>query len=632
MSPSPMPTINDFLSRLYFIRDTAREAVRGEARALIAANAAKGLRASGATLTGLASLVETALESGLAETLEVLRHMQLATDVDGAACRDQALVRTRELAAVLRGVAGIDGLLDEIGSEDAASAIEQRMARLYERIAFRFRQYDVGLDTVETARGETMTPTATRLQQRLSERRAWFNNEWFFKWHLIGGDEPVEIDLFDGRMSSLAGIAFWGSPRDVYWDAISRGLRKEVLNQFQWVEEVAKGYERSVAIQAISQCADLLKRFAAAIRHEAVEKDRILRGDGVNFPPQDDKGRWVGTTDQDISEQAAALTAALFPPAAVLASPAATAAPASPPSQASATPTGASAVADARPYQVALSFAGEQRDYVRDVAKALSARHIAVFYDEFEANSLWGTDGAEHFHRIYSSATQYVVMFISQAYVTKAWTRQERRAAISRQIKSDSEYILPVRFDQAEVPGITDTMQYLMADRFTPAQLAVEIAKKVGVAPTAGKASHVPPPFSSALSGEVTFDYGAYNGRYVIGSGTSTFETAWSKASDAAIHLYNDPSGIHGIALARGATAIYQIEDASAYDFTSRSRTVKVGEIAVLQNIHGFYAAVEVVHIDDDSRGAPSDSLTIRYAVLPTGETNFAALGGAAPS
>lgn len=422
-----MPTINDFLSRLYVIRDTAREAVRGEARALIAANAAKGLRASGATLKGLASLVETALESGLAETLEVLRHMQLVPDVDSAACRDQALVRMRELAAVLRGAAGIDGLLDEIGSGDAASAIEQRMARLYERIAFRFRQYDVGLD------------------------------------------------------------------------------------------------------------------------------------------------------------------------------------------------------------KVALSFAGEQRDYVREVAKALSARHIAVFYDEFEANSLWGTDGAEHFHRIYSSATQYVVMFISQAYVTKAWTRQERRAAISRQIKSESEYILPVRFDYTEVPGIPDTMQYLMANRFTPAQLAVEIAKKVGVVPTTGKASHVPPPFSSALSGEVTFDYGAYNGSYVIGSGTSSFETAWSKASDSAIHLYNDPSGIHGIALARGAAAIDQIEDASAYDFTSRSRTVKVGEIAVLQNIDGFYAAVEIVHIDDDSRGAPSDSLTIRYAVLPTGETNFAARGGAAP-
>jgi ribosomal protein S17E len=89
-----------------------------------------------------------------------------------------------------------------------------------------------------------------------------------------------------------------------------------------------------------------------------------------------------------------------------------------------------------RPYQVALSFAGERREYVRHVARALAARHVAVFYDEFEANALWGKDGAEHFHQIYSRGTQYMVMFISAEYVTKAWTRQERRLAISRQMKN----------------------------------------------------------------------------------------------------------------------------------------------------------------------------------------------------
>src|SRR5690606_28309637 len=108
---------------------------------------------------------------------------------------------------------------------------------------------------------------------------------------------------------------------------------------------------------------------------------------------------------------------------------------------------------------------------------------------------------------------------------------------ISRQMKDDGEYILPVRFDMTEVPGLPDTMQYLMAERFTPAELALEIAKKVGVAPTAGKASDLPPPASGALSGEVTFDYAAHDGRYVIGTGATAFETRWSKASDTSIHL-----------------------------------------------------------------------------------------------
>lgn len=41
-------------------------------------------------------------------------------------------------------------------------------------------------------------------------------------------------------------------------------------------------------------------------------------------------------------------------------------------------------------YEVALSFAGENRGYVREVACALQARGIAVFYDEFEKIDLWG--------------------------------------------------------------------------------------------------------------------------------------------------------------------------------------------------------------------------------------------------
>ena len=47
-------------------------------------------------------------------------------------------------------------------------------------------------------------------------------------------------------------------------------------------------------------------------------------------------------------------------------------------------------------YQVALSFAGEQRDYVEEVARHLQSRSIDVFYDGFEKVGLWGRSGARH--------------------------------------------------------------------------------------------------------------------------------------------------------------------------------------------------------------------------------------------
>jgi hypothetical protein len=614
--PTPAePTINDVLSRLYTIRDTSAASVEQEARALIARQSAKGQLRSGATLKSLASLIESAFDAALVETLAVLRHLRSSAGVDYQACRDQAFLRARDLVPALRGAADLDKWVDAAGSAAASAAIEARIAKLYETISYRFRQFDVGMDPVDMARGPTMTPTATRLQHRLSERQSWFQNEWFFKWHHIAGDDVISIDLFNGRFATYAGLAYWGSPRDIFWDAIARGLRKEVVDQFAWVEEAASGYDKNVAIRAIDECAGLLTGFAQIIRREAVEKDRILRGDGFTFPAGEDQGRWTGANDEDIRGQAEALKAALFP--VPIFEPASHSMP---------------EVSKARPsssprFQVALSFAGEQRTYVRQVADALAARHIAVFYDEFQANTLWGTDGAEHFHQIYSQDTQYVVMFISAEYVTKAWTRQERRSAISRQMKDDGEYILPVRFDQSEVPGLPDTIQYLLADRFTPAQLAIEIAKKVGVRPTDGKASSLAPPASGATSGEVTFDYSAYNGRYVLGSGSSTFETAWSKGSDTSIYLYNDPDGIHGIALARGATAINEIHDAAVYDYSSRARSLRTGEIAVLRNTDGFYAAVQVVKIEDDARGAESDALTLRYAILTQGGKDFASPG-----
>ena len=65
----------------------------------------------------------------------------------------------------------------------------------------------------------------------------------------------------------------------------------------------------------------------------------------------------------------------------------------------------------------------------------------------------------EAFHEAFAEKSAYVVMFISEAYVSKAWPNHERRSALSRMIKEEDEYILPVRFDGTRVPGLpTDSV------------------------------------------------------------------------------------------------------------------------------------------------------------------------------
>ena len=278
-------------------------------------------------------------------------------------------------------------------------------------------------------------------------------------------------------------------------------------------------------------------------------------------------------------------------------------------------------------YEVALSFAGEQRSYVEEVARALQSRGISVFYDEFERVQLWGTHLAEELHAVYEQRADRVVMFISKAYVEKAWPKHERRAALSRAVQESREYVLPVRFDNTLVPGLTDDVHYVWASDYSPAELAAMIAEKLGVKPFEGKASDVPPPRMTSLVGEAVFNYSSHNGRYVIGHGTLEFETKWSKASNSSIHVVNDPPSINGIALGLIEwRTITQVLNAQSLDYTSRARTPRLGQIVLFRNTHGFYAAAQVLEIKDDTRSDDRDELRFRYVIQSDGSDNFTTL------
>ena len=69
------------------------------------------------------------------------------------------------------------------------------------------------------------------------------------------------------------------------------------------------------------------------------------------------------------------------------------------------------------------------------------------------------------------------------------WTKHERQSAFDRALVSDTEYVLPVRFDDTEIPALRVGTGYLDLRDRTPRELAEMIAKKVGAAvaaPSAG--------------------------------------------------------------------------------------------------------------------------------------------------
>ena len=111
-------------------------------------------------------------------------------------------------------------------------------------------------------------------------------------------------------------------------------------------------------------------------------------------------------------------------------------------------------------YDVAISFAGEDRAVAEEFATLLINKDIKVFYDEYQAGDLWGKDLVDHLVNIYARKARYCVMIISQYYPLKKWTEAERTSAQERAFRDANEYILPIQLDDTEVPGITEAAGY----------------------------------------------------------------------------------------------------------------------------------------------------------------------------
>lgn len=130
-------------------------------------------------------------------------------------------------------------------------------------------------------------------------------------------------------------------------------------------------------------------------------------------------------------------------------------------------------------FEIALSFAGENREYVDQVATLLRQKGIKVFYDLFEEYNLWGKNLYDYLTDIYQNQAKFTILFISEDYSKKLWTNHERKAMQSRAFQESEEYILPVKFDETKIPGILPTIGYLDVRTRSPEQLVEIIERKL---------------------------------------------------------------------------------------------------------------------------------------------------------
>lgn len=113
-------------------------------------------------------------------------------------------------------------------------------------------------------------------------------------------------------------------------------------------------------------------------------------------------------------------------------------------------------------------------------AKAILASYgVPVPRGEVVTTSAEAKRASEHLGRIYGQDARFTVIFASRHYAAKAWPSQEKSYALARHLSGDKGRILPVRFDDTEIPGLPGTIGYLDLRVLWPDQLAELIRQKI---------------------------------------------------------------------------------------------------------------------------------------------------------
>lgn len=116
---------------------------------------------------------------------------------------------------------------------------------------------------------------------------------------------------------------------------------------------------------------------------------------------------------------------------------------------------------DEHSWDVAVSFAGEIRELVKEFVRALEERGVSVFYDFDQQAQLWGKDLRQTLANVYANEARYMVVFLSEAYPEKDWTDFELAVGKAAAGKRTDEYLLPIVVDNVNVIGIHKSVGYI---------------------------------------------------------------------------------------------------------------------------------------------------------------------------
>lgn len=132
-------------------------------------------------------------------------------------------------------------------------------------------------------------------------------------------------------------------------------------------------------------------------------------------------------------------------------------------------------------FSVALSFPGEMRATVEQVAQELESRigPNSYFYDSNYVSQLARPSLDNLLQDIYRNRAKLIVVFLGSDYQRKDWCGIEFRAIKDLILAKDHERIMFVRMDDGAVEGVFKTDGYVDGRKFSPADIARFIHERV---------------------------------------------------------------------------------------------------------------------------------------------------------
>lgn len=134
-------------------------------------------------------------------------------------------------------------------------------------------------------------------------------------------------------------------------------------------------------------------------------------------------------------------------------------------------------------FTIALSFPGEHRTFVEQVATALSSQigKDRVLYDNYYEAEFARPNLDTHLQSLYHDDSELIAVFLCEDYERKEWCGLEWRAIRDLIKKRQASSVMPFRFDMTEIPGLFSTDGYVWIDNRTPLEIAAVILKRLYV-------------------------------------------------------------------------------------------------------------------------------------------------------